>query len=186
MFSYYRESTTGGMNALMANARIFTKINVPKYLFLLSKCVSAVINFGFTLIVFFVFATIDRVPFRLSMLGIVYPIMTLTMFNIGMGLVLSAMFVFFRDTQYLYDVFTMLLMYMSAIFYSVDGYPPMVQKIFLLNPVYCNIKYVRAAVIDGYLPSLGFHALLLFYGVMALLVGGLIYKKYNTQFLYYV
>ena len=186
MFSYYRESTTGGMNALMANARIFTKINVPKYLFLLSKCVSAVINFGFTLIVFFVFAAIDRVPFRLSMLGIVYPIMTLTMFNIGMGLVLSAMFVFFRDTQYLYDVFTMLLMYMSAIFYSVDGYPPMVQKIFLLNPVYCNIKYVRAAVIDGYLPSLGLHALLFFYGVMALLVGGLIYKKYNTQFLYYV
>ena len=80
----------------------------------------------------------------------------------------------------------MLLMYMSAIFYSVDGYPPMVQKIFLLNPVYCNIKYVRAVVIDGYLPSLGFHALLLFYGVTALLVGGLIYKKYNTQFLYYV
>lgn len=52
MFSYYRESTTGGMNALMSNARIFTKINVPKYLFLFSKCVSAVINFGFTLIVF--------------------------------------------------------------------------------------------------------------------------------------
>ncbi|MDO5137596.1 MAG: ABC transporter permease [Oscillospiraceae bacterium] len=186
MFSYYRESTTGGMNALMSNARIFTKINVPKYLFLFSKCVSAVINFGLTLIVFFVFAAIDRVPFRFSMLGIVYPIMTLTMFNIGMGLVLSALFVFFRDTQYLYDVFTMLLMYMSAIFYSVDGYSPRIQKVFLLNPVYCNIKYVRVAVIDGHLPSPGFHALLLFYGLMALLVGGLIYKKYNTQFLYYV
>ena len=94
--------------------------------------------------------------------------------------------VFFRDIEYLWNVAVLLIMYMSAIFYSVDGYPPMIQKIFLLNPVYCNIKYVRAVVIDGYLPSLGFHALLLFYGVTALLVGGLIYKKYNTQFLYYV
>ncbi len=186
MFSYYREATTGGMNALMSNARIFTKINVPKYLFLFSKNVSAVINFGLTLCVFFVFVIIDGVPFHFSMFGIIYPIITLTMFNVGVGLILSAMYVFFRDTQYLYDVFTMLLMYMSAIFYSVDGYSPVIQRIFLLNPVYCNIKYVRVAVIDGHLPSLGFHGLLLFYGIIALGVGAFIYKKYNTQFLYYV
>lgn len=186
MFSYFRESTNGGMNALMSNARIFTKINVPKYLFLFSKNVSAVINFGLTLFVFFAFVVIDGVPFHFSMLGIIYPIITLTMLNIGVGMILSAMFVFFRDTSYLYDVFTMLLMYMSAIFYSVDGYSARIQRVFLLNPVYCNIKYVRVAVIEGHLPSLPFHGLLLFYGITALVVGGLIYKKYNTQFLYYV
>lgn len=49
MFSYFRESTNGGMQSLMSNASIFTKINVPKYMFLLSKNVSAVINFGLTL-----------------------------------------------------------------------------------------------------------------------------------------
>lgn len=32
IFSYFREATTGGMNALMGNAHIFTKINVPKYI----------------------------------------------------------------------------------------------------------------------------------------------------------
>ena len=186
MFSYFRESTNGGMNALMSNARIFTKINVPKYLFLFSKNVSAVINFGLTLIVFFVFVVIDGVPFHLSMLGIFYPIITLSMFNVGVGLILSAMYVFFRDTQYLYEVFTMLLMYMSAIFYSVEGYPIWVQRLFLLNPVYCNIKYIRVAVIDGYLPSIPFHCLLMLYAVVALIVGGTIYKKCNTQFLYYV
>ena len=53
VFSYYRESTNGGMNALMANAHIFTKVNVPKYLFLLSKNVSSLINFGLNLCVFF-------------------------------------------------------------------------------------------------------------------------------------
>ena len=186
MFSYFKESTNGGMQSLMANASIFTKINVPKYMFLFSKNVSAVLNFGLTLLVFFVFVALDGVPFRPSMIGIIYPIITLTMFNLGVGMLLSAMFVFFRDTQYLYDVFTMLLMYMSAIFYNADAYTGWVQRIFLCNPVYCNIKYVRVVVLDGNLPSPAFHALLLFYGVIALLAGGLVYKHYNQKFLYYV
>ena len=186
MFNYYRESTSGGMNSLMANAHIFTKINVPKYLFLLSKNVSAVINFGLTLLVFFLFVAIDGVPFCWSFLAIAYPICTLTLFNVGVGLILSALFMFFRDIQYIYDIFTMLLMYMSAIFYQVDGYSAWVQSVFLLNPVYCAIKYVRTIVLDGHLPSLAFHALLLFYGAAAIIVGGVIYKKENHKFLYYV
>lgn len=186
MFSYYREATTGGMNALMANKHIFTKINVPKYIFLLTKNVSAVINFGLTLLVFFLFAAIDGVAFSWKFITILYPILCLMVFNIGVGLILSALFVFFRDISYLYDVFTMLLMYMSAIFYTVDSYSPTIQRVFLLNPVYCAIKYVRLVVLDGVIPSVQFHLLLAAYAALALLLGGLVYKKKNHEFLYYV
>ena len=186
VFSYYRESTKGGMSSLLSNASIFTKINVPKYLFLLSKSVSAIINFGLTLAVFFVFVALDRVPFSWSFLAILYPVVTLTLFNLGVGMILSALYIFFRDIQYLYDVFTMLLMYVSAIFYQVDSFPEKIQKLFLINPVYCNIKYVRVIVLEGHLPSLAFHGLMLLYGVVALVIGGLIYKKENQKFLYYV
>lgn len=185
IFSYFREATTGGMNALMGNAHIFTKINVPKYMFLLTKNVSAIINFGLTLLVFFLFAAIDGVTFSLQFITILYPILCLMVFNIGVGLILSALFVFFRDISYLYDVFTMLLMYMSAIFYTVDGYAPEVQRLFLLNPVYCAIKYVRLVVLNGTVPSVQFHLLLAAYAALALFLGGLIYKK-NHAFLYYV
>lgn len=186
VYSYFRESTTGGMNALMSNASIFTKVNVPKYMFLLSKNVSALINFGLTLCVFFLFALADRVPFGLHFIALIYPILCLVVFNIGTGLILSAMFVFFRDTSYLYDVFTMLLMYMSAIFYTVDTFPPTMQKLFLLNPIYCYIKYFRIVVLDGNIPSLGFHLLCAFYAILLVAIGGFIYKKFNHKFLYYV
>lgn len=186
IYSYFRESTNGGMSSLMSNSHIFTKINVPKYLFLLSKNVSAVINFGLSLIVFFIFVGLDKVPFSWTFLAIIYPICTLTLFNIGVGMILSALFVFFRDIQYLYEIFTLLLMYLSAIFYRVDGYPATAQRLFLLNPVYCNIKYVRIVVLDGTLPSPAFHGLLLLYGIVFLALGALIYKKKNQQFLYYV
>lgn len=186
IFSYYREATTGGMNALMANAAIFSKVNVPKYLFLLSKNVSSLINFGLTLCVFFLFVLLDQVPIGVHFLSLLYPIGCLIVFNIGVGLILSALFVFFRDITYLYDVFTMLLMYLSAIFYKVDTFSPAMQRFFLCNPVYCYIKYFRVVVLEGGVPSLQFHLLCAFYAVLAVAVGGIIYKKYNHSFLYYM
>ena len=176
----------GGMHALVANAHIFTKVNVPKYIFVLTKNVSALINFAITLVVFFLFVWIDGVPFTWKMFALVIPIVCLVIFNLGLGMVLSAMFVFFRDTTYLYDVFLTLLMYLSAIFYTVDGFSPTMQKMFLLNPVYCYIKYFRVVVIDGNIPSISFNLICVFYALLSLSIGCWIYKKYNHQFLYYV
>ena len=117
VYTYFNESTSQGMMSLMGNASIFTKVNVPKYLFLFSKNVQTLINFGITLCVFFAFCIIDNITFTWKLILLVYPIVLLLLFNIGVGLILSALFVFFRDIQYLWTVFLQLLMYMSAIFY---------------------------------------------------------------------
>ncbi len=186
VYSYFRESTTQGMSSLEANADIFSKVNVPKYMFVLSSNVSSLINFTLTLVVFFIFAAIDGVTFSWRFLVLIYPTVCLLVFNIGVGLILSALFVFFRDMKYLYSVFTLLLMYLSAIFYYVDAFPLNIQRLFLLNPVYVYIKYFRIVVIDGNIPSLLFNLLPLFWAIVAILIGGLIYKKNNQRFMYYV
>lgn len=186
VMAYFKESTNSGMVSLMSNAGIITKLNVPKYIFLLTRNVSALINFGITLIVFFLFVAIDGITFKVEFLVLFYPILCLIVFNIGTGLILSALFVFFRDVKYLYDVFLTLLTYLSAIFYTVDIYPPMVQRLFLLNPVYVYIKYFRTVVIDGAIPSVQYHLLCAFYAGVLLIIGALVYKKYNTKFLYYM
>lgn len=186
VFSYFSDSTTQGMGALMGNSKIFTKVNIPKYLFLLSKNVQCLINFGLTLGVFFAFAAIDHIRFSWKMLFLLYPICCEVLFNIGIGLILSALFVFFRDIQYLWSIFTRLLMYVSAIFYTIDKFGLGAQRLFLLNPVYLFIRYYRIIVIEASLPGLGFHALVLFYTLLAVGIGSIIYKKYNTRFLYYV
>ena len=186
IFSYFSESTNQGMTALMGNASIFTKVNVPKYLFLFSKNVQTLINFGLTLGIFFLFCILDGITFTWKLIFLLYPIVLLLLFNIGVGLILSAQFVFFRDIQYLWSVFTQLLMYMSAIFYTIDQYSETVQNLFLLNPVYLFIRYFRKIVIDATVPTLGFHLLMLAYVVLVVAVGCWMYKKYNTRFLYYV
>ena len=186
IFSYFSESTSQGMTSLMGNAAIFTKVNVPKYLFLLSKNVQTLINFGLTMIVFFVFCILDHITFTWKLIFLLYPITLLVLFNIGVGLILSALFVFFRDIQYLWSVFTQLLMYMSAIFYTIDQYSYTVQCLFLLNPVYLFIRYFRKIVIEATIPTIWFHLLMALWVAVVLGLGCWMYKKYNTRFLYYV
>lgn len=186
VFSFFNDATKGGMSTILGNAHIFTKVNVPKYLFLLSRNVQALINFGLILIVFFGFVLLDGLPFTGKFIYLLYPIGCLILFNIGVGMILSALFVFFRDTQYLYDVFTMLLMYVSAIFYTIDGYSYTIQCIFLLNPVYLFIRYFRKIVIEATIPTPQFHLLMLVDAVIVLVIGCVMYKKLNTKFLYYV
>lgn len=186
VFSFFSDATKGGMTTIMGNASIFTKVNVPKYLFLFARNVQSLINFGLILVVFFVFVAFDGLAFTWRFLLLLYPIACLIMFNIGVGMILSSLFVFFRDTQYLYDVFTMLLMYMSAIFYTIESYSYTVQCVFLLNPVYLFIRYFRKIVIEATIPTPQFHLLMLVDAAIALGIGCWMYKKYNTEFLYYV
>lgn len=186
VFSYFNESTSQGMSSLMGNAGIFSKVNVPKYMFLFSKNVQTLINFGLTLCVFFLFCILDGITFTWKFVLLLYPIGCLVLFNIGVGLILSAMFMFFRDIQYLWSVFTQLLMYMSAIFYTIDGYSQTAQNLFLLNPIYLHIRYFRKIVIDGVIPSVWFHLLMAADVLIVLGIGCWMYKKYNHRFLYYV
>ncbi len=183
---YFSEATRGGMRALIDNASIFTKVNVPKYLFVLSKNVQALISFLLTLVILFLFVAFDSLQFSWNYLMLLYPTFLLLFYNIGMGMILSAAFIFFRDTEYLYDVFLRLLMYLSAIFYSVENYSPQVQRLFLINPIYLFIKYFRNIILGPSVPSLRFHLLMLAHTMTALVIGGVMYKKLNTKFLYYV
>ena len=186
IFACFSESTGLGMTSLLENADIFSKVNVPKYLFLLSKNIQGLINFGLTLCVFFLFCVLDGITFTWKLILLVYPVCCLILFNIGVGLILSALFMFFRDIQYLWSVFTQLLMYISAIFYTIDQYTYTIQCLFLLNPIYLFIRYFRKIVIDATIPTVWFHLLMLADVVIVLALGCWMYKKYNHKFLYYI
>ena len=143
VYSFFTDATNLGMTSLVNNAGIFSKVNVPKYLFLFSQNVSSLINFGIMLLIFFVFVAIEGIAFSWSFLLLLYPIILLVFFNLGLGLILSALYVFFRDMQYLWGILSQLIMWLSAIFYSIESFSESVQNLFLLNPLYLFIRYFR-------------------------------------------
>lgn len=185
VYSYFTDATKSGMFSLVSNGVIISKINVPKNIFLLSKNVACLLNFVLTLIILFVIAIFDGINFNISFILLLYPIICLMIFNVGMGYILSALYVFYRDTQYLYGIFTQLLMYFSAVFYTVDKFGEEFRHYFFINPLYCYISYFRTIIIDNQIPSLALHGICIGYALAVLLIGVLVYKKNNNKFVYY-
>lgn len=185
LFNYFTEATNGGMMSLMDNAHIFSKVKVPKYLFLFSRVVSSSINFLLTMIVYFIFVAFDGLAFTWKFILLLFPFGCLFITILGVGLILSALYVFFRDIQYLYGIFTTALMYFTPIFYDISL---MGDKawVFYCNPLFLYINYVRQIVIYGQIPSLAYHSACLVYAFALFGIGCLMYKKYNFKFLYYV
>ena len=186
VFAYFSEATNTGMVALLNNASIFSKINVPKYMFVLSRSISALINFFATLVIFFIFVFCYGISFDWTMLLAIYPVICLILFNYGVGLILSALYVFFRDMLYLYSLVTQIMMYGSAIFYTIDILSEKMQIVFYLNPLFIYITYIREVVIYNRIPSIAINILAFFYAIFALILGFIIYKKYNYKFIYYI
>ena len=186
LFSYFSDSTTQGMSSFTDNAHIFSKVNAPKYLFLFAKNVQCLINFFLTLIVFALFCLFDGITFHLGWLLLLYPIVMLALFNLGVGLLLASMYAFFSDVKYLWSIFLQLLVYASAIFYPISEFAPEIQQLFLLNPLYHFILYFRQIVLNCQVPSFELHGLILLDVVLALSISYFVYRKVNHQFLYYL
>ncbi len=186
IFNYFTEATNEGMLALVNNSSIFSKVNVPKYLFLFSKNISAIINFLIILFIYFFFVALEGINFTWQFVLLIYPIICLITINVGIGLILSALYIFFRDIQYLYRIFTQVVMYGSAIFYSIDILPQHLQMLFYCNPVFVCITYFRSIILHNTVPDLWLHLLLAGYALVLFGIGGWVYKKYNYKFLYYV
>jgi len=186
IFNYFSESTREGMTTLIDNQSIFSKINVPKYLFLFAKNTQSLINFLLILVIFFVFCALDEVTFTWKFLLLLFPIVCLVIFNLGTGLILSALYIFFLDTQYFWNIFLQLLQYVCALFYQIETFPENIQKLFYINPVYLYIDYFRKIIIYGTIPALWIHLLILAEAVLMFTIGVLVYRKYNWEFLYYI
>lgn len=185
MYTFFSNATTAGMFSMYSNGAILSKVKVPKALFVLSSNSAATFNFLLTLVVYFAFMIACGINFGFHLLLMLYPIICLIIFNIGMSYILSTLFVFFKDIQYLYQIFTMLLTYLSAIFYDIRSFPEDMQFIFRINPIYQYISYMRELVMQSTVPSLSHHVICLAFSLGMLGLGVFIHKKTEQKFVYY-
>jgi len=118
-------------------------------------------------------------PFYWTILLVPIPIIYLLMFSIGVGLLLSAMSVFFRDLTYIYGVFLTLLMFLTPIMYPVSILPPRVYHLIHLNPMFHYVGYFRDLALNGVVPGLWANIICLGFALAALGVG--LYVKISQQ-----
>ena len=187
MFNFFRESTTMAMESVLKNGPLLRKVYIPKYIFPLEKCCFALVNFFFSLVALFIVALLTWSHISLgTVLLAIYPIVMLFIFSLGIGLILSTMYVFVRDIMHIWEVFCTLLVYGSAIFYDPRQMESWMQYIINLNPIYWYITSVRSCVMwgEGLTPNMVLIPFLC--AALSLGLGVCVFKKNQDKFVLYM
>ena len=150
LFNFFRESTTMAMESVLKNAPLLRKVYIPKYIFPMEKCCFALVNCAFSFIALVIVFVITWTPVTWATAWMaIYPLIMLFFFSFGIGLLLSAMYVFVRDIMHIWEVFCTLLTYASAIFYDPETLSGIMQQLIHINPMYWYItrRYLRVITV---------------------------------------
>ena len=186
LFNFFRESTTLAMSSVLQNAPLLRKVYIPKYIFPLEKTCFGFVNCCFSFIALVLVMLFTLSPVHLTLPLAIYPLLTLFVFSLGVGLVLATMTVFFRDVMHMWEVFTTALMYFSAIFYDPEMMSGWVQQFIKFNPIYWYITGFRRVVINGEGLSLSMILVCGGCAAAALAFGLFVFKKNQDKFVPYL
>ncbi len=159
LHQFFTSSTKKAMKSIRARASIIKKVYVPKYVYPLSDIVSNFVTFLISLtvlvvvILYFNIAGINPITITPNILFAIPAVIVLFFFSLGVGMILATLSVFFKDIENIYDVFCLLLFYVTPIVYTVDrlGFEEGSTGLMVLslNPMFGFIEMFRAAVIHG-------------------------------------
>lgn len=185
VFNYFSEATSIATSSVVSNFGLITKVYFPKFILPLSKTLSSAINLLITMAVFLILGMFMDVQPWIGYLIIPYVLVCVLLFTAGMSFIVAASQVFFRDTQHLYGVLLTIWMYATPILYPIDVIPQELQTIFMANPLYIFIDFLRQITLYGTYPEPISYLWCALWGIGMFVVGGIIFVKTQNQFIYY-
>lgn len=150
LWNYFSEVTNNGVGAIVGKGDLLRKLNFPKYVIVLAGSISALINLlinSAVLVVFMIFVGADV---HLNSVLAVLLLVELFVFSIGVAFFLSALFVRFRDVNYIWEIIMQAAFYLTPILYPITlvvEKSPIVAKLVLLTPMAQIIQDARFLLI---------------------------------------
>ena len=186
LFGFFTESVGMALSSILDNAKLITKVYMPRYIYPLTRVLSSLVNFAISLIPMFIVCMFTGVKFRQAAILSLFFMGCLMIFCLGFGMLLATSMVFFRDTKFLWKVMSMMWMYATPIFYPESILPDKYKIIFLLNPLYHFIKNVRLCILSGLSPEPVIYFQCLMISLIMLAVGAFMFSRHQNKFVLYL
>ena len=154
IYTFFAEATGGAVGSLVDREALVRKIHFPRMVIPLAVVLNAYFNLLLNLVAVFIFALARGVSPRLSWLELPLLLLLLGAFVTGIAMLVSALYVRFRDMRPIWEVVTQMLFYASPILYVIERIPkPSLQKAVMCNPLATVLEQVRHSVVDSHAPS---------------------------------
>jgi lipopolysaccharide transport system permease protein len=179
---FFAIGTTSAMSAIVAKSNLVTKINIPREILPLSISISCLISstLEFTVLI----PLLLILGGSLSQNFIFFPVLQLLYFLIvyGVGLILSSLYVYYRDLNQIWDIVLQAGFFLCPIVYSISLIPDKYLFIYMLNPITRLMEMYRDILIYGMIPPLFDFFYVIIIGVVLCILGEIIFSKLSRRF----
>ena len=183
VYNFFSESTTSAMSAIIDNASLLKKVYIPKYMFVFSRVLSSIINVLASHCALLIVMIFIGIEINWTMILFFIPLLFLAIFCLGVGLILAAASVKFRDIIHLYSVFTTAFMYLTPVIYALSLLPHWLYIIVRLNPITNYLMIYRDLMINGTLMNPLHLAVGIIEAFVVLFIGLVFFAKKQDTFI---
>ncbi|KEO78531.1 ABC transporter permease [Paenibacillus polymyxa] len=183
MFNYMAEATNQSMTCIIQNASLINKVYIPKYIYPLSRVLSTGVNFLLSLLALYIVIIATGMSIDFAHLAMLYAIICMFVFILGVSLFLSSMMVFFRDTQFLYGIVLTIWTYITPIFYPENILPSFMLTVLKFNPMYHFIRFIRFIILKGGIPDPKAWVYCALFALLSFLIGAFVFNRTQNKFI---
>lgn len=184
IFVFFSSSTSEAMMQMLASAEMIKRVYLPKTIYVLAGIGINGINLILTFIPFLAIALIDKLQFNWTVLLIFPALIFITMFVVGMSLIVATITPYLHDFSQIWSVILTLWTYLTPLFYPVSIIPERALPFFKLNPMYIYVTLFRDPLLYQKVPESTLWIQGMLYGVIFLIFGWWIFTKNSNEFAY--
>jgi ABC-type polysaccharide/polyol phosphate export permease len=153
VWTFFSQVTNSGINAVVKGSSLFKRIYLPRTVFSISAVGTGLVNLFLSLIILFGVMLVVGVPIR-PVVGLVFiPVFLLSVFSLGLSLLITSVGIFFPDIAEMYNIMLRAWFYFTPIIYEIDFLPEFAQSLIKFNPMYHLLELFRYPTYYGRLFS---------------------------------
>jgi ABC-2 type transport system permease protein len=177
LYQFFSEATSAGLSSLVDRENLLRKVSFPRASIPIAVTLTAAANLALGLVVVVLLAFIDGVDVRATWLLVLPVVLWVIVFAMSISMLLSVLYVRFRDVRPIWEVLLQLFFWGSPIIYTIETIDiDWLRKLVMCSPLSVAIQQVRHWLVDANAPSaseaMGGGALILipiaiFFGLLA-------------------
>lgn len=153
VWTFFVNSTATAISAIASNGHMIRKAYFPRWILVISSTLSASMTFAVNSALILVIG-FPLGWFQLGWYSLAVPLLVVELYVLilGISLLLSSLFVFYRDLGHVWEIITQLLFYASAIVFPFSLIPVRFRVPMSLNPTAQIIEDLRHALVSPKVP----------------------------------
>lgn len=188
-FAVMSDSTSQALSSIIQASSLLKKVKVHRFVFPVQKVLFSLVNFAFSLIAVAIVMLWFHVVPTWHLLLLPVCLILLMFFCMGVGLLLSAATVFFRDVMHLWSVVLTAWTYFTPIFWTTDyilKMPQILRVLMYANPMYNYLQFMRDIFLFQTCPTPLEFGLCVAWAVIAMAIGYTVFHKNEHKFILYI